>query len=221
MNRRSSHGMTLIEIAIVLAIISAAVAVAAFAVNSWVEQQRVKKAARSVADAFLLARGEAIRTGHVHLAVFGVNALANADADIVIVDDGEPDSSDCSIATSEIVHRMQFDTGVTWGTTASLAGTTVAPSDIGIATGNTEDGSSFSTAALDSTVPASWVLFEPDGIPRLFTTSGSACTQVGISGQAGGGIYLTNGSRDYAVVLTPLGTVRVHAWNPSSGSWMN
>jgi type II secretory pathway pseudopilin PulG len=210
----------LIEIVVVLAIISAVTAVASFAVTSWVEEQRVKTAARSVADALLLARGEAIRTGHVHVAVFGVNALTNADADIVIVNDGEPDSSDCSIATAEIVHRMRFEKGVTWGTTASLAGTTVAPGDLGIATGNTDAGSSFTTAALDATVPASWVLFEPDGIPRLFTTSGSACSQVGISGQGGGAIYLTNGRRDYAVVLTPLGTVRVHAWNPGSGSWM-
>jgi len=218
---RSQNGITLIEIVVVLAIIGAVTAATTFAVNSWVADQRVKAAARSVADALLLARGEAIRTGHVHVAVFGENALTNADSDIVIVDDGEPDSSDCSIAGSEIVHRMRFDNGVVWGTTGSLAGTTAAPGDLGIAAPNVVNGSSFTTAALDASTPASWLLFQPDGIPRLFTTSGTACTQVGISGQGGGAIYVTNGHRDYAIVLNPLGTVRVHGWNPGSGSWTN
>ena len=35
----------------------------------------------------------------------------------------------------------------------------------------------------------------------------------------GGGIYLTTGNRDFAAVLSPLGTVRVHMWNAATGSW--
>ena len=38
-------------------------------------------------------------------------------------------------------------------------------------------------------------------------------------GQGGGAIYVTNGRRDYAVVLSPLGAVRLHAWNVGSGNW--
>jgi hypothetical protein len=56
----------------------------------------------------------------------------------------------------------------------------------------------------------------PDGIPRSFSigpfTLGDA-----VSGD--GAVYVTSGSRDYAVVLTPLGSVRVHAWNPGGGAW--
>ena len=34
-------------------------------------------------------------------------------------------------------------------------------------------------------------------------------------GSGGGALYVTNGRREYGVVLTPLGGVRVHIWNPS------
>jgi hypothetical protein len=40
-------------------------------------------------------------------------------------------------------------------------------------------------------------------------------------GDGGGAVYLTNGQRDYAVVLSPLGAVRVHAWNVGAGAWTN
>jgi hypothetical protein len=68
---------------------------------------------------------------------------------------------------------------------------------------------------------ASWVLFQPDGLPRTFTTNGAACTAIGRAGEGGGGIYVTNGSRDYAVVLRPLGTVRVHKFPAGGTSWSN
>ena len=65
------------------------------------------------------------------------------------------------------------------------------------------------------------VVFEPDGIPRVFTTNGTSCTELGPRGEGGGGIYVTNGRRDYAIVLSPLGTARAVGWNPSSASWMD
>jgi type II secretory pathway pseudopilin PulG len=213
--------MSLIELVVVLAVVSAMVPAATFGISDWAKDQRVKASARAVSDAFMLGRAEAIRTGDNHLVVFGLGALANADADIVIVNDDRPDIADCSIASSEIVHRVNLERDVTWGTTASLAGTTVAPDDRGLAVGNTQYGSSFTTAALDPNTPASWVLFQPDGIPLLFTTNGSNCSQMGLRGEGGGGIYVTNGRRDYSIVLTPLGTSRVLAWNPSSDNWMN
>jgi type II secretory pathway pseudopilin PulG len=213
--------MSLIELVVVLAVASAMIAAATFGISDWAADQRVKASARAVSDAFMLGRAEAIRTGNNHLVVFGVGALANVNADIVIVNDDRPDLANCSVAASEIVRRYDLERDVTWGTTASLAGTTVAPGDQGLAVGNTQNGSSFTTAALDPNTPASWVLFQPDGIPLLFTTNGSACTELGLRGEGGGGIYLTNGRRDYAIVLTPLGTSRVLAWNPSSNNWMN
>jgi len=213
--------MTLIELVVVLTVVSALVATAALGIASWAQDQRIKTSARAVSDAFMLGRAEAIRSGSSHLVVFGSGALANANADINIVNDGRPDLADCSIAQSEIVHSVDLEKGVSWGTSPSLAGTTVAPDDQGLAVSNTQYGSSFTTAALDPNTPASWVVFQPDGVPLLFSTNGISCTQIGIRGEGGGAIYVTNGRRDYAIVLSPLGTSRVLGWNPSSNNWMN
>ena len=38
---------------------------------------------------------------------------------------------------------------------------------------------------------------------------------LGVVGTGGGAIYVTNGVRDYAVVLGALGTTRVHLWTDS------
>jgi prepilin-type N-terminal cleavage/methylation domain-containing protein len=219
--RRNQAGLTLIELVVVLAVISALIATATLGISGWAQNQRLKTSARAVSDAFMLGRAEAIRSGNSHLVVFGLGELNNTYADIVIVNDDRPDLADCSIASSEIVHRVNLEKGVSWGTTASLAGTTVAPDDQGLAVGNTQYGSSFTTAALDPNTPASWVIFQPDGVPLLFSTNGSDCTQIGLRGEGGGAIYVTNGRRDYVIVLTPLGTSRVLGWNPSSNNWMN
>jgi prepilin-type N-terminal cleavage/methylation domain-containing protein len=218
---RDQAGLSLIELAVVLAIVSTLVATGTFLIRDWSRDQRLKSSARAVSDAFMLGRAEAIRAGDSHLVVFGAGALANADADIVIVNDDRPDNADCSIAASEIIHRVNLEAGVSWGTTSGLAGATPAPDDPGLAVSNTENGSSFTTAALDPNIAASWVAFQPDGVPRLFTTNGSSCTEMGLRGQGGGGIYVTNGRRDYAIVLTPLGTSRVVLWNINSNAWMD
>ena len=44
---------------------------------------------------------------------------------------------------------------------------------------------------------------------------------MGQLGSGNGAIYITNGSRDYAIVLNPLGGIRVHAWNGGAGQWQN
>ena len=63
--------------------------------------------------------------------------------------------------------------------------------------------------------------FRPDGLPRGFKVGpyddGGAA---GIGG-GGGGVYVTNSERDYAVVLQPMGTVRVHPFDRSTATWRN
>ena len=65
--------------------------------------------------------------------------------------------------------------------------------------------------------PANWVVIQPDGVPRPFTTDGGYA--VGAVGSGAGVIYLTNGARDYAVVVSPLGGLRVHSWDRDAGQW--
>jgi hypothetical protein len=45
------------------------------------------------------------------------------------------------------------------------------------------------------------------------------CGALSPAGGGGGALYLTDGERDYAIVLSPIGGVRVHLWIPANGAW--
>jgi prepilin-type N-terminal cleavage/methylation domain-containing protein len=217
---RRQSGVTLIELAVVLAIIALLSVVALPAFDNMFGDQRLKAAARSVNDSFFLARSEAIRTGNTHLVVF--QQALGATAPIVIVDDGLPANSNCTIDAGEVRYAIDAVDGVVWGTTSTLANGAPAPNDPGVATGDVATGSSFTDATRNALNGATWVLFQPDGVPRLFTPDGGGnCTAVGLAGLGGGAIYLTNTRRDYAIVLSNVGTTRTHVWIPSASVWKN
>lgn len=219
-NPHSRDGMTLIEIMVVLVLIAVMTGMALPAFEGIFMDQRVKAAARDVADAFMLARAESIRTGNTHLVVFQ-NTLT-ATAPIVIVDDGAPATANCTLDGGDVKHSWDPVRDVSWGTSTNRANGTPAPDDPGGSPATVATGSSF-TDADSPAAAASWVLFQPDGLPRRFNQvgGGGSCEDVGLVGQGGGSIYVTNGRRDYAIVLSHLGTVRVHAWDPAAGSWRN
>ena len=216
-SRKREAGISVVELVIVVAIVSFVVALAVPSFVQWSDDQRAKSAARAVSDAFSLARSEAIRTGDNHLLVFGM-ALGATDP-IVIVNDGPQATANCTIDANEIVHSVAAEPNVSWGTSTGGANGTAGPDDSGALPANVATGWSFSDAG--GANPASWVLFQADGLPRTFTGGGGACTAIGIAGAGGGGIYLTNNNRDYAVVLRPLGTSRLHKWDPGAGAWSN
>jgi type II secretory pathway pseudopilin PulG len=213
--------MTLLELMVVLALVGAMLAFAGSMVGNWSEDQRAASSARSVADAISLARAEAIRTGSNHIVAFDIEAgLAGIDSDVVIVNDGPPATANCVIDAGEIVHRVALEQGVAFGSDPGLANGAAAPGDAG-ASGNQLAGSSF-TDGSSPAGDASWVVFASDGLPRRFTENPSTtppCDDVGPVGDAGGAIYVSNGNRDYAVVMSPLGSVRVHRWESGSGAW--
>jgi prepilin-type N-terminal cleavage/methylation domain-containing protein len=217
---RRQSGVTLIELGVVLAIVGFLAAAAVPGVNNMFSNQRLKAATRSVADAFYLARSEAIRTGNTHFVVFQQGL--GATAPIAIIDDGLPANANCTIDAGETRHAFAAVDGVAWGTTSTLANGAPAPYDPGAAPAAVATGSSFTDASRSPLNPATWVAFQPDGIPRLFTPGGGGnCSAVGLSGLGGGAIYLSNTRRDYAVVLSNVGTVRTHVWVPSAGGWKN
>jgi hypothetical protein len=47
----------------------------------------------------------------------------------------------------------------------------------------------------------------------------SAACAPGSLGTGGGAVYATNGLRDYAVVVSPLGVVSVERWDVRTGGW--
>jgi prepilin-type N-terminal cleavage/methylation domain-containing protein len=218
-------GLTLIEIVVVLGIIAVLTLLAGPSFTRWQDDQRAKAAARAGADLLLLARSEAIRTGNQYVVFFGPpgttdpdgTAILNVDggyAPMLALADGPSATANCRIDAGEDFETIEAVRGLSWG----VANATVrAPGDNGTAA-FTPPQSSGSTFADSGGTPRDWVMFRPDGMPVVFDASGGDCGVTGITGTGGAALYITNGRRDYSVVLSPLGSVRVHAWDGTQWS---
>jgi len=216
---RNRNGFTLIEMMIVVAIVGALVALAIPSFQQWSQNQRAKSAIRSLAGTLMHARGEAIRTGNNHIVFFQQDALGANLVDSLgtavpaaVVNDDRPGgpNQNCRIDANETVGVVYAEPGLNWGVqNASVR----VPTDFG--TGAIGTGSSFTQPGGGGA--ATWVAFRPDGAPIAFAVD---CT-LGAVGSGAGAVYLNNGKRDYAAVLTVLGGIRVHAWNQSTGQWTN
>lgn len=213
--------MTLIEISIVTVMIGLMIGIATSSFMRWQENEQASAAARSVAELLRQAASEAIRTGSVHvvfLSIAGSGDVAGNDlADVsgawtpmLVLNDGPIGSANqnCEIDAGEEILSLPVTDGVSWGGTNT--GGTKAPGDA-----NAIASTSGSTFANPAGAGTTWVAFMPDGRPLGFN---AACT-FGQFGSGNGAIYITNGNRDYAVVLTALGAVRVHAWDDSANAW--
>jgi prepilin-type N-terminal cleavage/methylation domain-containing protein len=227
--KRLRAGMTLIELMVVVGLLGVLSALAVPNIRAWAGDQRTKQAARSLADALLVARTEAIRTGNNYIVYFGDPGTVDPAGNLVtyngqwvpllVIDDGAPTASNCVIDAGErYLGIAQIDNGPTWGVTEATA---AVATDTGAAPFNPPpappwDGATFADSA---NAKVNWVMFRPDGIPVGFSGAGASCGTVGATGSGGGALYVTNGRREYGVVLTPLGGVRVHIWNPSSNQW--
>jgi len=210
-----ASGFTIIEMMVVLAVIAIVTAIAVPSTDAWFARQRLSGAARSVEAAFSYARSEAGRSGNIHLVLFQTDAQGNAplldadgaEVDILVVDDGLPGSAgqNCSIDGGEALQGFPRVADVSFGFSGATA---AVPIDAGA--GSMASGTTFTDAEGD---PASWVLFRPEGPSVAFSHD---CA-TGAMGSGGGAVYLTDGARDVAVVLTPLGASRLHAWSGAGG----
>lgn len=218
-------GLTLIEIMVVLGIIAVLALLAGPSFTRWQDDQRVKAAARAGADLLLLARSEAIRTGNQYVVYFGPPGTTDPDGtDILNVDggyapmlalaDGPAATANCRIDGGEDFETIEAVQGLAWGVAQA---TTRAPGDNGGAAFAPPQSSGHTFADPGGT-QRDWVLFRPDGMPVVFDASGGDCGVTGMTGTGGAALYITNGRRDYAVVLSPLGSVRVHAWDGTQWS---
>ena len=194
----------------------------------WPTLERLMHEARSLADLLLLARGEAIRTGNQYVLFFGNPGNTDPSGNpvekdgtwvpVLLINDGPPVGSDCQIGAGEAFEAIAPIDGMSWGVsyadTAVSTDSGAAPFDPG---GPPDwDGATF---ADPSHAKVNWLLFRPDGIPVAFSGAAGSCGTIGGVGSGGGAFYVTNGERDFAVVLSPLGGVRLHVWNRAAGAW--
>lgn len=222
---RRRAGVSLIEITIVVAVVSILTAIAIPNIAEWARNQRLKDSARSVGDLLLVARSEAIRTGRRQVVFFGLPGSTDPNgtpieanggwAPILVLDDGEPAGSDCQIDAGERINGLAPVEGVSWGASSS---TGPVPTDAGNGpfAPSLWNGGTFADSGGSA---VQWVLFGPDGLPVVFDGVGGDCGTIGAAGAGGGALYLTNGERDYAIVLSPIGGVRLHRWNIQASAW--
>ena len=221
---RLRRGVSLVEIAAIVGIVGVMMVIAIPSMSRWQDDHRAKSAARDIADLLMLARGEAVRTGNQQVVYFGppghtdpggtaVVGVSGTYTPMLVLNDGPPATANCRIDAGEAAESIPAVNGLSWGVAVA---TSQAPDDAGAAPFSPpqSSGSTFEDPAGNA---VSWLLFRPDGIPLVFTGSGGNCGTVGMTGTGGAAMYITNGRRDYSVVLSPLGGIRVHGW--SVGGW--
>lgn len=212
---------------VVVAIAGVLVAAAIPSMTAWRTRLEARSSARSVADLLLTARSDAIRTSTqqiVYLRIQGVGitdpngtglldaAGNNVDALLLQDDDG-----DCNIDAGEPQSFLNLIGGISFGLTNT---TLKAPSDGAspLSTPTTATGATF----INPASPASavrWILFRPDGIPVAFEGGLVACGAIGTTGSGNGAVYMTDGTSDFAAVLSPLGSTRLHAFDRANNGW--
>lgn len=226
--RRARAGFTVVEIALVLAIIGIAAAMAIPSYQTMTAHSRMRDASIAVSDAMAIARARAISTGSNVVVYFNTGLNAGSDicnnpledlngtpVPILILNDGLPGNAtaNCCIDPGDTIEVRYAVGGVGWGTQFATAAVPNDPDNAG----NYSNGPTFTDPAGVST---EWVLFRPDGVPVGFADNGGPCAP-GQIGSGGGALYLSNNERDKAIVLTPLGGTKVHTWERAAGVWTN
>lgn len=217
--------MTLIEMALVLAIVGILAAIAVPNTIRWQRDQRVKAAAHDVADLLVLARAEATRTGNRFVVIYGPSGTqdpagtaitgANGTVPFLVLNDGPTATANCKIDAGEAKSVVEPARDVRWGVALATAAAPNDPAAGAFTAPQTRGGTTLSPA----NAAVQWMMFRPDGVPVRFEGALGSCGAIGTTAQGGAAFYLTNGTRDYAVVLSPMGGVRIHRWNPAAGAW--
>ena len=132
-----ARGFTLVEIMVAAAIVAAMAMIAVPNLQQWTVNQRVKSTGRQVANAFTLARGEAIRTGDLHIVFVQEDTMGSNLTDddgtvvpVLVINDGRPGEANqnCRVDAGERVFVVYAERDVAWGVADA---TTNAPADSG------------------------------------------------------------------------------------------
>ena len=209
------------EVGITLAIIGVALVIAIPSLNRATENGELRDTAMALDGGLVSARGEAIRTGDVHLFFMFQDAegnpLLDANGDpvpVLVHNDGPPGSPEqnCRIDAGESamalgkeeLKKIDMMGGLPGGTAEALY-------DLGMGDPS-QSGSSFVDPAGNS---VTWVMFRPEGVPIAF----DANCNLGEPGSGAGTFYMKNEDRIFAVSLSPMGTTKVMTFNQATGDW--
>jgi type II secretory pathway pseudopilin PulG len=225
----------MLELAVVLAVIAILASVGGFALQNWATDQRAKGVSRDLADLLQIARAEAIRSSTNHVVFFGQDSGGNP----LFTDAGQPawalaiadPNGNAAPDGGEARHDVPVPapgTGVIYG---RALGRVAVPRNAGAMMGDPFAGTPQEGTLPELNSPGnfrdptnaagiqSMVLFAPDGTPRSVVPDGFGGSVTGMIGSGDGAVYVTNGNREFAVVMAPLGAVRVFSWDAAAGQW--
>jgi prepilin-type N-terminal cleavage/methylation domain-containing protein len=212
------HGFTLIELMIVVAIIGLVAMLAAPKLAAYRTREDARAFAETIRGALSEARSQAVDLGHPTFVLFNDPNVAEWEdgAAALIVDDAD---GTFAISTGDrawirhprpgLINKVGlYGIGGTSpsGNATPPAEDPAAPSDLSSLT----QASSF---GIDPTTGVPAVGFTTQGIPVDLNTPTAF-------GSGGGAIYVTdNESMVLAIILEPLGSVRVRVLQPGSSNW--
>lgn len=214
-SKRAEAGFSLLEVLIVIAVMAV---VAAMAIPTW---QRMQKNARLNGDAHNLAGELSVAklraaanftesrlfffTGTDNTQYFRVDVWNKTlSSNGCWVPDGKanPQSGDCITASTLTGNENFLSTGVSAGY-GSLSTSPVASLAIGQAT-NCMQGGTGPTTGGSQISNTSCIQFNSRGVPTLTAASG---------------MYITDGTRVYAITTNPMGMIHSYVIPASGGSW--
>lgn len=218
---KRTRGYSMAEVGITMAILAVALVIAIPSLNRASENGELRDTAMAMDGGLVAARGEAIRTGDVHLFFVFEDAEGNPLTDqngdpvpVLIVNDGAPGSPEqnCKVDPGErtiAIGKEQMSKIEMMGDLPT--GMQEPTSDYGTGDPSTAGSTFVDPAGNDVT----YVMFRPEGMPIAF----DANCNLGDAGSGAGTFYMKNDDRLFAVSLSPMGTTKVMSFNHVTGDW--
>jgi type II secretory pathway pseudopilin PulG len=217
--RRGEYGFTMIEIAVIVAIVSFLVAIAVPNLTAYQRRQDARSQAQRIANTLSEARELAIKEGNQYFVEFLPNG------NLRIVDDDDNDEQwDAGTEFERIVTpiaNMHPDVSqYVPGTSPAVS--TVVPEEVG----NPNPAN-----ANQDPIPAEGITFPLDAVSGnpaiLFTVQGLPVSMPAVLGNppgapgSGQGTYYVTDNTDvvYAASLSPLGATKLRVFRPTLGDW--
>jgi prepilin-type N-terminal cleavage/methylation domain-containing protein len=216
------RGFTLIELMTVVAIIGLVVAIAMPAMTSYKRKEDTRRAAVTVSGLVSNARDRAIATGRMTFVLLGEpvdGSVPFADgqvAALVTDDDGDNAVTAADTATPFFALAGISPSVSLYGVSGTPHGTWAVPEDD---LSETEPSVALSALADGTTLPTSATL----GVPVVAFSPQGAAVAVDTPAEWGtgaGGIYVTDNTDSVlAVLVMPLGSVKLLKLDTASGEW--